>query len=300
MINSKKSKCYQFLINVVLILITLFIILPFLLVFISSITDENVLIRNGYSFFPEQLSLYAYQYIIRQGDKILRAYGVTILVTFIGTALNLAMSSLLAYPLSVKTLPHRRAITFFVFFTMLFNGGLVPSYLMYVNYFHIKNTIWALVVPNLLLSANNVLMIRSYFVTSIPGALFEAAKIDGAGHMKTFTTLVLPLGKPIMVTMGLFSALAYWNDWTNGLYYLSGNQGQKLYSIQNLLNQMITDIQYLASGKVAGNIGAEVAKLPTTSIRMAIAFIAMLPLFIIYPFLQKYFAEGITLGAVKG
>lgn len=300
MINSKKSKCYQFLINVVLILITLFIILPFLLVFISSITDENVLIRNGYSFFPEQLSLYAYQYIIRQGDKILRAYGVTILVTFIGTALNLAMSSLLAYPLSVKTLPHRRAITFFVFFTMLFNGGLVPSYLMYVNYFHIKNTIWALVVPNLLLSANNVLMIRSYFVTSIPGALFEAAKIDGAGHMKIFTTLVLPLGKPIMVTMGLFSALAYWNDWTNGLYYLSGNQGQKLYSIQNLLNQMITDIQYLASGKVAGNIGAEVAKLPTTSIRMAIAFIAMLPLFIIYPFLQKYFAEGITLGAVKG
>lgn len=210
------------------------------------------------------------------------------------------MSSMLAYPLSVKTLPHRRVITFFVFFTMLFNGGLVPTYLMYVNYFHIKNTLWALIIPNLLLSANNILMIRSYFVTSIPGALFEAAKIDGAGHMKIFSTLVLPLGKPILVTMGLFSGLAYWNDWTNGLYYLSGNDGQKLYSIQNLLNQMITDIQYLASGKVTGNIGAEVAKLPATSIRMAIAFIAMLPLFIIYPFLQKYFAEGITLGAVKG
>lgn len=300
MIKSKKSKCYQLLINIVLIFVTLFIVLPFLLVFISSITDENVLIRNGYSFFPEQLSLYAYQYIIRQGDKILRAYGVTILVTIIGTVLNLTMSSLLAYPLSIKTLPHRRAITFFIFFTMLFNGGLVPTYLMYVNYFHIKNTMWALIVPNLLLSANNVLMIRSYFVTSIPSALFEAAKIDGAGHMKIFSTLVLPLGKPILVTMGLFSALAYWNDWTNGLYYLSGNQGQRLYSIQNLLNQMITDIQYLASGKVVGNIGSEVAKLPTTSIRMAIAFIAMLPLFIIYPFLQKYFAEGITLGAVKG
>jgi ABC transporter, permease protein len=183
---------------------------------------------------------------------------------------------------------------------MLFNGGLVPTYLMYVNYFHIKNTIWALIIPNLLLSANNVLMIRSYFMTSIPEALYEAAKIDGAGHAKIFFQITFPLGKPILVTMGLFSALAYWNDWTNGLYYLSGNQGQKLYSIQNLLNQMITDIQYLASGKVAGNIGAEVAKLPTTSIRMAIAFIAMLPLFIIYPFLQKYFAEGITLGAVKG
>ena len=300
MANSKKSKYYQFFINAILILMTQLIVLPFLLVFLSSITDENVLIRNGYSFFPEKFSFYAYQYIIRQGEKILRAYGVTILVTIIGTLANLTMSSLLAYPLSVKTLPHRRAITFFVFFTMLFNGGLVPTYLMYVNYLHIKNTLWALIIPNLLLSANNVLMIRSYFITSIPDALFEAAKIDGAGHLKIFSVLVLPLGKPILVTMGLFSGLGYWNDWTNGLYYLSGNQGQRLYSIQNLLNQMITDIQYLASGKVVGNIGAEVAKLPTTSIRMAIAFIAMLPLFIIYPFLQKYFAEGITLGAVKG
>lgn len=150
-----------------------------------------------------------------------------------------------------------------------------------------------------MLSANNVLMIRSYFMTSIPEALYEAAKLM-AQDIQNLFQITFPLGKPILVTMGLFSALAYWNDWTNGLYYLSGNQGQKLYSIQNLLNQMITDIQYLASGKVAGNIGAEVAKLPTTSIRMAIAFIAMLPLFIIYPFLQKYFAEGITLGAVKG
>ncbi len=270
MTDSKSSRQFQIGINAVLILVTLMVVLPFLLVFVSSITDENVLIRNGYSFFPEKISFYAYQYIIRQGDKILRAYGVTILATFLGTILNVAMSALMAYPLSVRTLPYRRGITFFIFFTMLFNGGLVPTYLMYVNYFHIKNTLWALVIPNLLLSANNVLMIRSYYMTSIPDALFEAAKIDGAGHLRIFLSLVLPLGKPILVTMGLFSGLAYWNDWTNGLYYLSGNAGQKLYSIQNLLNQMITDIQYLASGKVAGNIGAEVAKLPATSIRMAI------------------------------
>lgn len=300
MIHSKKSRRYQAVIHVILLIVTMIIILPFILVFISSITDETMLIRNGYSFFPEKISLYAYQYIVRQGEKILRAYGVTIFVTTVGTCVNIILSSMLAYPLTVKTLPHRRALTFFIFFTMLFNGGLVPSYLMYVNYFHIKNTIFALIVPNLLLSANNVLMIRSYFVTSIPDALFEAAKIDGAGHLRVFSRVVIPLGKPILVTMGLFSGLAYWNDWTNGLYYLSGNQGQKLYGIQNLLNQMITDIQYLASGKVTGNIGSEVAKLPTTSIRMAIAFIAMLPLFIIYPFLQKYFSEGITLGAVKG
>lgn len=253
----KKSKRYQFAINVILTIVTLLIILPFVLVLISSLTDENMLIRYGYSFFPKKFSFYAYQYIIRQGEKILRAYGVTIVVTVIGTAVNIAMSALLAYPLSIKTLPHRRAITFFVFFTMPFNGGLVPTYLMYVNTLHIKNTLWALIVPNLMLSANNVLMIRSYFTTSIPDALMEAAKIDGAGHLTIFQKIVLPLGKPILVTMGLFSALGYWNDWTNGLYYLSGNNGQKLYSIQNLLNQMITDIQYLASGKVVGNIGAE-------------------------------------------
>ena len=300
MIHSKKQTRYQIVINAIMIIITLIIVLPFVLVLTSSLTDENVLIRNGYSFFPEEFSMYAYQYIIRQGEKIIRAYLITILVTVIGTAGNIALSALLAYPLSVKTLPHRNVITFFVFFTMLFNGGLVPTYLMYVNFFHIKNTIWALIIPNLLLSANTVLMIRSYFMTSIPDALFEAAKIDGAGHFKIFWKIVLPLGKPILITMGLFSGLTYWNDWTNGLYYLSGNDGQKLYGIQNLLNQMITDIQYLASGKITGNIGAEVAKLPTTSIRMAIAFIAMLPLFIIYPFLQKYFSEGITLGAVKG
>lgn len=146
MTNSKKTKRYQFWINLILIVMTLTIILPFLLVFISSITDETVLIRNGYSFFPEKISFYAYQYIIRQGEKILRAYGVTILITVVGTFFNLMFSALLAYPLSVKTLPYRRQITFFVFFTMLFNGGLVPTYLMYVNYFHIKNTIWALII----------------------------------------------------------------------------------------------------------------------------------------------------------
>lgn len=188
MTNSKKTKRYQFWINLILIVMTLTIILPFLLVFISSITDETVLIRNGYSF-SGKISFYAYQYIIRQGEKILRAYGVTILITVVGTFFNLMFSALLAYPLSVKTLPYRRQITFFVFFTMLFNGGLVPTYLMYVNYFHIKNTIWALIIPNLLLSANNVLMIRSYFMTSIPEALYEAAKIDGAGHTKIFFKL---------------------------------------------------------------------------------------------------------------
>lgn len=299
MVHSRNNRIFQVVSNIIMILVTLMVVLPFLLIFISSITDENVLISNGYSFFPKKVSLYAYQYILQQGGTILRAYGITIFVTFVGTFLNMAMSSLIAYALSVKELPFRRAITFYVFFTMLFGGGLVPTYMMYVNTFHIKNTIFALIVPGLLLSANNVLLIRTYYVTSIPGVLYEAAMIDGANHFTVYSKIVLPLGKPIMVTMGLFTALGYWNDWTNGLYYLSGKEGQSLYSIQNLLNQMITNIQFLSSGKVL-NVGAEISKVPAVSIRMAIAFVAMLPLLVIYPFLQKYFAEGITVGAVKG
>lgn len=299
MVHSRNNRIFQVVSNIIMILVTLMVVLPFLLIFISSITDENVLISSGYSFFPKKVSLYAYQYILQQGGTILRAYGITIFVTFVGTFLNMAMSSLIAYALSVKELPFRRAITFYVFFTMLFGGGLVPTYMMYVNTFHIKNTIFALIVPGLLLSANNVLLIRTYYVTSIPGVLYEAAMIDGANHFTVYSKIVLPLGKPIMVTMGLFTALGYWNDWTNGLYYLSGKEGQSLYSIQNLLNQMITNIQFLSSGKVL-NVGAEISKVPAVSIRMAIAFVAMLPLLVIYPFLQKYFAEGITVGAVKG
>ena len=298
MTNSKKAKRFQFWINVVLILITLSIVLPFVLVFISSLTDENTLIRNGYSFFPEKFSFYAYSYIIRQGEKILRAYGITVFVTIVGTAANIAMSALLAYPLSVKKLPYRRAITFFVFFTMLFNGGLVPTYLMYVNYLHIKNTIWALIVPGFLLSANNVLMIRSYFNTSIPDALFEAAKIDGAGHMKIFTSITLPLGKPILVTMGLFSALGYWNDWTNGLYYITDTNK---FSIQQLLNNMIKNIEFLSKNANSNiNLASVGGGIPQETVRMAIAIVGLLPILIVFPFVQKYFVKGISIGAVKG
>ena len=300
MVRSKSAKRFERLAHTVMILVTICIVLPFILLFMSSITSESALVRDGYSFFPKEFSIHAYKFIWDNAANVFRAYVITILVTVIGTSINVAMSALLAYPLSLKNLPGKRILNFYIFFTMLFNGGLVPTYLMYTGIFHINNTLLAYIVPGLLMSAMNVMLIRTFFATSIPDALFEAAQIDGASQFQIFFKIVLPLGKPILIAMGLLSGLGYWNDWTNGLYYLSGNEGQKLYSIQNLLNQMITDIQYLASGKVTGNIGAEVAKLPTTSIRMAIAFIAMLPLFIIYPFLQKYFAEGITLGAVKG
>lgn len=296
MIKSKAYVRYQVIINLILILVTLIMVLPMLLLFMSSVSSEAALLNNGYSFFPKEFSLEAYRYIFTNKETIFRAYGMTILVTLIGTTANLLLSSMMAYGLSVKKLPFRNAINFYVFFTMLFNGGLVPSYLMWSGTFHIKNTIWALILPNMLLSAMNVILIRTYYMTSIPEALYEAAKIDGASYMHIFRKIVLPMGKPILVTVGLFSGLGYWNDWTNGLYYIND---AKLYTVQNLLNKMIQDVQALQANASVAGAGAAM-HVPTVSVRMAIAFVALLPILIVYPFLQKYFAEGIALGAVKG
>lgn len=296
MINSKTFKRHQILVNIVMTIVTVIMIAPLVLLFIASISSEQTLLVNGYSFFPKELSLDAYRYILTNRQTVLRAYGMTILVTAIGTAVNLLLSATLGYVLSVRNLPFRNAISFYVFFTMLFNGGLVPSYLMWTNTFHIQNTIWALIVPNFLLSAINVILIRTYYATSIPEAIYESAQIDGASYFKVFSSIVLPLGKPILVTVGLFTGVSYWNDWTNGLYYVNNS---KLFTIQILLNKMIQDLQALqANASTAGN--AATLQIPTVSVRMAIAFVALLPILVVYPFLQKYFAEGIAVGAVKG
>lgn len=297
---AKRNRGYQIMINAVMLLVVVTVVVPFLLLFMSSITDENTLLVNGYSFFPEKFSLGAYAYIFRSGDKIFRAYGMTVLVTLLGTLVNVTFSALFAYPLSLKNLPGKRGITFFVFFTMLFNGGLVPSYILWSNYIGVKDSIWGLLLPGLLMSAMNVLLIRTYFSTSIPDTLFEAAEIDGAGQMTIFAKIVLPLGKPILVTIGTFSGLAYWNDWTNGLYYIT--KRTELFTIQNLLNQMVSDLQFLSqnAGNVSSDVALELSKVPSTGVQMAIAFVAILPIILIFPFLQKYYAKGIALGAVKG
>lgn len=283
-----------------MMLVTVCVVLPFLLLLMSSVTSESALLRDGYSFFPAEFSMESYAYIFRSGDKIFRAYGMTILITLIGTAVNVTLSALFAYPLSLKKLPGRRVITFLVFFTMLFNGGLVPSYIMWSTYLGVKDTIFGLLLPNLLMGAMNVLLIRTFFSTSIPDTLLEAAEIDGATQLRIFRSIVLPLGKPILVTIGTFSGLAYWNDWTNGLYYL--NKRTDYFTIQNLLNRMVSDLQFLAqnSSNVSSDLVAEISKVPSTGVQMAIAFVAILPIIIVFPFLQKYYAKGIALGAVKG
>ncbi|RCX16022.1 putative aldouronate transport system permease protein [Anaerobacterium chartisolvens] len=293
----RKIESLNLVAHVVLALLSAASILPFLLLFISSLTDEAVILKNGYSFFPEKFSLEAYEYLFQQSSLILNGYKITILMTVLGTLLSLIFTIFLAYPLSRKELPFRNVFSFLVFFTLLFNGGLVPTYLMYTQIFHIKNTIWALLVPGLLMNGYNVIFARTYFQTNIPDAVIEAANIDGAGKFKTFRLIVFPLSFPIMATVGLFQAIAYWNDWYNGLIYLTN---PKLFSLQNILNRMMTDIQFLASTNLGANSGSATAGIPTTGMRMAIAVIGVVPIIAVYPFFQKYFIKGITIGAVKG
>lgn len=280
--------------HAVLILLTLAAIVPFVLLIIASFTDTNVAITEGFSFFPSKWSTDAYQYIVNEKDTMLRAYGITIVVTLIGTTLGLLISVMLAYSLANSDLPGRNFMTFFVTLTMLFNGGLVPTYLIYTNVFHIKDTLAALIVPNLLMNGFNVILIRNYFATGIPTVLYEAARIDGASEFYIFYRIALPLSKPILATVGLLMGIAYWNDWQNGLYYLNDTS---LYSIQNILNRINENISFLASNSTSG---VKISDLPTSTIRMAIAVIGILPIVCIYPFFQEYFVRGIAVGAVKG
>lgn len=299
MMKTRDERIFQIFANVIMILMSLTAVIPFLLLLISSMTDNDVLVRNGYSFFPEQWSLYAYEYIFKTGSSVIQAYGVSILLTIVGTVLSLVLTTLLAYAISKPDLPGRKILTFLIFFTMLFNGGLVPTYIIYSNILNIKNTFWALLVPGLLMNGFNVMLMKSYFVSNIPGEIMDAAFIDGASEFKTFYKIALPLAKPIVATIGLFSGIAYWNDWMNGYIYLT--KRTDLYSVQNLLNRMMQNIQYLTQN--SANIkeaGVGLASIPSASVRMAMAVVGILPILIVYPFIQGNFVKGITLGGVKG
>ncbi len=292
----KGETIFQIVINIILTVLTLCSLLPFVLLIMSSFTQESSLIAEGYRFWPKVFSLDAYRYILSRAGTIFRAYGITLLVTAVGTTLSLLLTPMLAYPLSRPDFKLCNVMSFMVFFTMLFNGGLVPTYMMWTQFFHIKNTVWSLIFPGLLINAFNVMLMKNYFKMSIPFSLIEAAKIDGAGEFYTFYKVVLPLSKPIMATVGLFVGIGYWNDWQNGLYYVTD---AKLFSLQNFLNRMMQNINYLATAD-----GAEAAKgtviMPSASMRMALAVIGVIPIMVLYPFFQKYFVKGMTIGSVKG
>ena len=285
---------YSVLKHAVLWVCSLSCLIPFILLIISSFTEDSTIALTGYSFFPKSWSLDAYRYLLGQGGKILHAYGISLFVTVFGTLAGLAMTLMLAYPLSRPDLPGRRIFSFYVLFTLLFNGGLVPSYIMWTTIFHIKNTIWALVIPNLMVKAFFVIMARSYFKSNIPLEIIESARIDGASEIGIFTRIVLPLSKPIVSTLLLFIGLSYWNDWNNGLIYLTDSS---LYSIQNVLNEMIKSITSLST--MGGSVSS-MTTLPSNTVRMAIAVVGTLPVLLAYPFLQKGFVKGIVMGGVKG
>jgi len=291
------AKRFRSVSTVILGVLVFFIILPIALVVISSVTDENVLISTGYTFFPSKLSLDSYYYMVKQSEIILRAYGVTILVTCLGTLVSVMVTTMLAYPMSRPSFRYRNALAFFVFFTMLFNGGVVASYIMWSRVFQIKDTIWALIVPNYLVTAFNVFLVRNYYVTSVPQSVIESAQIDGASELTIFFKIMLPLAVPSVATISLFTGLIYWNDWINGLYYLTD---AKLYGIQNLLIRIMNNIQFLKVSSNVSMLGTMNIDLPGTSVRMAMAVIGILPIMIIYPFLQKHIIKGVVLGAVKG
>lgn len=292
------ARVYQWLLNLVMILFTLFCLMPIWLLFSSSLTDDMELVRSGYAFFPDKISFSAYQYLWNTSSEIARAYGITILTTVIGTAAGLSLTAMVAYPLSRIEMPFRNSLAFYVFFTMLFNGGLVPTYLLYTNYFDFKNTLLALIIPGLLMNGFFIILMRTFFATSIPTAIIESAYIDGAKEWKIFYRIVLPLSTPVLATVGLFYVILYWNDWFNGLIYLTDS---KYYSLQNLLNRILLDIQYLQSSTQSGNQASSLsARIPLASMRMAMAVIGVVPLLVAYPFFQKYFAKGLTVGAVKG
>ncbi len=292
----KENKAWSRTAHIVLMIFALLCILPFILLFISSISSEASITNIGYTFFPSAFSLESYNYLLAQAYQILHAYGVTVLITVVGTGSSLIITSLLAYGLSRKELPFRGLFTFIVFFTLLFNGGLVPTYWMYTQVFHIKNTLWALIVPGLLMNGFQVLLIKSFFVTSIPVDIIDAAKIDGASEFGIYRNIVMPMSTPILATFGLFTSIAYWNDWFNGLIYLTD---PNYFSLQNLLNRILSNIQFLQTSDLASRASAGM-NIPLTSVRMAMAVIAVVPILAIYPFFQKYFVKGITLGGIKG
>ncbi len=292
-----ESKSFNRAATVILTLLVIIAMLPILLIIIASFSSETSLIRNGYSYWPEGWSLDAYYYMVKQGAMIVRAYGVSFFVTFVGTALSVMLTTMLAYPISRKSFKYRNILAFFVFFTMLFNGGIVPSYIMWTRFFHIKDTILALMIPNYLITAFNVILVKNYFQNSVPDSLIEAAQLDGASEMKIFFKVMLPLAVPTVATISLFTGICYWNDWTNGLYYIND---EKLYSIQQLLMKIMNNIQALRSNSNAALLGTGSVDLPGTSIRMAMAVIGILPIMLIYPFVQKYLVKGVVVGAVKG
>jgi len=276
-----------------IILVALCCLLPFIMLISASFTSESYIMRNGYGLWPAEFSTAAYTTLFKNGTDILHAYGVSGFVTLAGTAAGLFIISMTAYVISRRDFRYRNQITFFFYFTTLFNGGMISTYIFFVRYLGLKDNLLALILP-LLFNVFYLLIMRS-FMQNIPASIVESAKIDGAGEFRIYRQLILPLAKPGLATIGLFIALEYWNDWYNAMLYINERE---LFPLQYLLYRTLSASQSLS--RIASQTGIRVADLPTQSLKMAMAVIATGPIILVYPFVQKYFVKGITIGAVKG
>lgn len=271
-------------------------VFPFAFVLIISLTDENALARNGYRIVPEKWSLEAYRYIFRTGDSLLRSYGVTVFITVAGTLLSLVFITLFAYAISRKSFKYRNFFSFFAFFTMLFNGGMVPTFIVVTQLLHLKDSVWALILP-MAVNAFYIMIMRTFFITMVPDGIIESGRIDGAGEFQTFFRLVLPLSLPGLATIALFNTLGYWNDWFNALLYIDD---PKLVPLQSMLMRIETSMQFIMQNSTNASVSTGLMqKMPQDTSRMAMVVLATGPIVLAYPFFQRYFVQGLTIGAVK-
>ncbi|ODR45132.1 sugar ABC transporter permease [Eisenbergiella tayi] len=285
--------CFKAIGYPLICLFALVCIIPFFLIIASSFTSESYIIKNGYVLWPKEFSTSAYELIFKNPAKILRAYGVTAFVTIIGTALSVFVNAMTGYVLQRKDFRWRNIFSFYFFFTTLFSGGLVPWYILCVKTLHLKNTIWALIIPTIV-SVWNIILVKG-FMGGVPGEITESAKIDGAGDFRIFVKLILPLSKPVVATIGLFTALAYWNDWYMCMLFIDKKE---LFDLQYLLYQLMGSIKALR--EIASQSTISVSSMPIESTKMALTIVATGPIILVYPFVQKYFVKGLTLGSVKG
>lgn len=279
-------------------LVALLCLIPFIMVLAGSFSSETAIMENGFSLLPQEFSLEAYKTVFKDPWTVVRAYMVTIILTGVGTAAGLLLQTMTAYVLAKKDFEWRNAFSFFFYFTTLFSGGLVPTYVLYTQTLNLRNSYLALLLP-LLFSVFNLLIMKSY-ISAIPESLVDAAKIDGCGEFRILFQVVIPLIKPALATVGLFIALAYWNDWYNAMLYI---RDETRYPLQYFLYQQVNNIEaykkLLANNALSGDVVSALS-LPTQTLKMALTIVVTGPIILAFPFVQKYFVQGITIGAVKG
>ena len=293
--TKKRVSFSQLAINATLIIVSIAFVLPLLIVISASLTNEQTLAQNGYSILPQNFTTAAYEYFIKVPERLLKAYAITGFVTLVGTILGLTIMSLLAYALSRPEFKWRRPLSFFVIFTMLFNGGMVATYIVVTQFLHLKDKLPVLILPYLVIPWF-VFLLRAYFI-NLPNDLIEAARIDGASEWRTFFQIVVPLSTPALATVGLFCILQYWNDWWLPLMYINNSN---LFSLQYLLYSIMSNAEYLASSASRSGGLVTVAQVPIQTVRMAMVVIATGPIVIAFLALQRYFVRGLLVGGVKG